>query len=296
MWCQPVSIATSLLPGESFEVFYRKFPDLTWVPFLPNPVVPNFDICGLQPGNYEIKIRKIQANGNPCKESTQSFSIGSLICIPILPITYDLPNAVIGEPYSVSIPFGGTLPATVTPVNVPSWMTVSIVGTNIVLSGMPTGVSLTDVPVEFSVDNCGEAPVNFSDTINVNAPVSGFTPILQMAPNEANPVCYDDVWIDFNVGNSSFTYEITLVDYMNTDQQSYDSPYPPVNLPPTGTVVTKYGAGSLSATRLRATTGGGGGIGFSGFDITIVEYYLGNPTGNSWASVFLGTLNNRTPC
>ena len=297
MWCQPISLDTSLLTGESFEVFYRKFPDLTWIPYLPNPLSNVFDICGLPDGNYELKARRIKADGTRCKESSATFTVGTVLCVGLLPITYDLPNAQIGIPYNVEIPFAGTLPASIVSSTMPSWMTIAIVGTNIVLSGLPTGAAVADVAVEFEVDNCAETPVSFADTINVTAPSSGFSPVVTSTPNLSNPVCYDDVQIDFNVGNPNFTYDITLEGLFGIDQMTYDSFYPAGTLP--GSLpynITKSGGGSPSLSRLRGTTGGGEGYGGSGFDITIVEYYLGVPTGLSWSSIFFGTLNNRTPC
>lgn len=296
MWCQPISVVTSLLTGESLEVFYRKFPDLTWIPFLPNPVTPNFDICGLQEGNYEVRIKKIQASGEACKESTKTFTIGDVICTGIPPITFDLPNAQIGVAYNVSIPVSGTLPLSISGITAPAWMIVSVVGSNVILSGMPTGAITNDVVVEFTVDNCAETPLTFSDTIDVTAPVSGFSPVVTEVPNQTNPTCYRDIQIDFNVANNNFTFDITLTALIGADQQSYDSIYPPVNIPSIPNTITKQGAGNVAITKLKATVGGGDITGASGFSVDIVEYYLGVPTGNSWIGFQFVSLNNDIPC
>ncbi len=296
MWCQPISLDTTLMTGESFEVFYRKFPDTTWIPYLPNPLSNVFDICGLVDGNYEIKARRVKADGTRCKESSATFTIGTVLCVGLLPITYDLPDASIGVPYNVTIPFAGTLPATIISSTLPAWMTISIVGTDIVLSGMPTGIPTNDVAVEFEIDNCAESSIIFADTINTTAPVSGFVPVVTETPNELSPICYRDIQIDFNVGNSNFSYDITFTALLGIDQLAYDGFYPSSPVPATPYNLTKTGGGSPSLTRLRGTVGGGAGYGVSGFSIDIIEYYLGAPTGNQWLGFVFGSLNNDVQC
>lgn len=53
-----------LTQGMSFQVKYRKLPDQTWVPFMPNPLTNTFTIPNLDDdGDYEAEIRTVCANG-----------------------------------------------------------------------------------------------------------------------------------------------------------------------------------------------------------------------------------------
>lgn len=53
-----------LTQGMSFQVKYRKIPEQTWIPFLPNPTSNTFTIPNLdEDGDYEAEIRTVCANG-----------------------------------------------------------------------------------------------------------------------------------------------------------------------------------------------------------------------------------------
>lgn len=67
-----------------------------------------------------------------------------------------LANATAGVPYGQDLPLLGTAPFTLSLVTKPSWMTIDIVGSQVVISGTPSGAHLGEnIPVSFEVLNCG---------------------------------------------------------------------------------------------------------------------------------------------
>jgi hypothetical protein len=85
-----------------------------------------------------------------------------------------LPNAVVGVAYSYSIPLTGTAPINITNIVKPSWMTMGVSGSAVVVNGTPTGGDVgTGITVSFDLDNCsGAGTKSYSDTIDVIAGAS----------------------------------------------------------------------------------------------------------------------------
>ena len=95
-------------------------------------------------------------------------------CVPASFITTPaIPNGSLAVPYSYTFYLAGDAPFTLNVISKPSWMTITLDGSLITLTGTPDA-SGTDIPVEFSVVNCDEAnTLSFSDTIDISEdPVS----------------------------------------------------------------------------------------------------------------------------
>ena len=127
---------------------------------------------------------------------------------------------------------------------------------------------------------------------------SGFTPAVTILGNNAySPSCYQDVEINYNIGNANFTYKTTIAS-IYTDAQTFDGIFTGSNAGLNlynGYTTTKQGAGNIAVSTLRATVGHGGGLGKSGTNVNIVEYYNGVATGRTWNFDFV-VYNSLSPC
>lgn len=121
-------------------------------------------------GLYEFKF---QMDGS-CNATTSSTFSGEGIeaptCVPItITGSSSLPEAHSGVLYSTGISTAGDVPTSVTDFVGPAWMTPSIFGTEVVLSGTPDiSDEGTGIPVSFTVHNaCGSD--DFSGSIDVTS-------------------------------------------------------------------------------------------------------------------------------
>jgi hypothetical protein len=98
-----------------------------------------------------------------------------------------LPDAIVGQPYDVTVAVLGTAPIVTTgAITKPTWMSIVITGNNIRFTGTPTSIA-TGQPVSFTLSNCaGTGTVLWSTTINVTPATA-------------------DLTISFNRFSSSFT-------------------------------------------------------------------------------------------
>jgi hypothetical protein len=110
---------------------------------------------------------------NACGSDThsQSINIGAA-CVPVSTnFTPSFPDGQVGEVYSYSFGLSGDTPYSLTNIVKPSWMTVAISGTDIVLSGTPIAEG-TSITVSFTINNaCGT--VDESQTIDVAPAATG---------------------------------------------------------------------------------------------------------------------------
>jgi hypothetical protein len=90
-------------------------------------------------------------------------------CVPAAIVPSDLPDATGGSPYNAIVNLTGTAPFSIGSIVKPSWMTISIVGSQVIFGGTPPDAAEDDSEVSFTIDNCGEDPQNFSQTIDVSA-------------------------------------------------------------------------------------------------------------------------------
>lgn len=100
-------------------------------------------------------------------------------CIPVAIVaigTDVLPNAISGIAYSASVDLTGTTPFTLSSIVKPSWMTVAVSGTQVLLTGTPSGGDIgTSIPVSFTVNNCSSDTASYSATMSVLAGASNGT-------------------------------------------------------------------------------------------------------------------------
>lgn len=78
-----------------------------------------------------------------------------------------LPDGIIGTAYSYTITLAGTAPFALTSIVKPTWMTIAVSGSNINFSGTPDATG-TGETISFTINNCTDNTVDFSDTIDVN--------------------------------------------------------------------------------------------------------------------------------
>lgn len=83
-----------------------------------------------------------------------------------------MPDAIAGQPYSFSVPIGGSSPFNIgiDGFTVPAWLTPpTIVGSNLVFTGTPTDDDVgTGVSISVTVTNCsGTQTATYNDTIDV---------------------------------------------------------------------------------------------------------------------------------
>ena len=90
-------------------------------------------------------------------------------CVAAAIVPSDLPDATGGSPYSAIVNLTGTAPFGISAITKPSWMTINLVGSQVILGGTPPDAAEDDVEVSFTIDNCAETPQNFSQTIDVSA-------------------------------------------------------------------------------------------------------------------------------
>lgn len=90
-------------------------------------------------------------------------------CLKLLmPLDTELPDGSSGVPYNYSFELTGTMPANLTEIVKPAWMSIDVVGSDVVFSGTPLAPA-ADVEVSFKVNNCHAVALPFFDTINIDA-------------------------------------------------------------------------------------------------------------------------------
>lgn len=95
--------------------------------------------------------------------------------VPCIAVSFDavsLPDGATGVPYESSFPISGTAPFNITAVTKPAWMSIDIIGGEVVISGTPDA-SGTGIAVSFTIENCSGDSAAFSDTIDVSASCVG---------------------------------------------------------------------------------------------------------------------------
>lgn len=156
-------------PANGYVVQYRPVGSVapyTQYPttFFSSPIV--FDDGGAQPDGTEYEGFIFSdcggSNfGNPVPWTTED-------CDPVGLPAINFPDAVVGIPYNYSFVVTGSAPFAITGVTKPAWMTISVVGNTVSFTGTPTGLTILNTPVEFTISNCsGGSTANVDETMNV---------------------------------------------------------------------------------------------------------------------------------
>lgn len=97
-----------------------------------------------------------------------SITIGASTCDAVaISGTPALPDGFVNTFYNYLFAVSGDGPFTLSNIVKPSWMTISVSGSNIVFSGVPSA-DATGVAVSFDINNCsGANSVSFSDTFDI---------------------------------------------------------------------------------------------------------------------------------
>lgn len=90
----------------------------------------------------------------------------------------DLPDGIVGIPYTATINISGTQPYTITGITKPTWMTINIgpTGQTVEIRGTPDTAD-TDIPVDFTMGGCSGSTQAFATTIDVTATTTNPNPI-----------------------------------------------------------------------------------------------------------------------
>lgn len=180
--CVPVEIVgESALPNGSIGIPYESSKELTGdQPYVLNvvnkPDWMTIDIDGTSlnfygtPDESADDLNVTLGITNECGEANMDTTIDVLDdCEAVVLGDDEAPAAVVDEPYSFSIPITGTAPYTLGATTLPSWMSASIDGTNLVLTGTPTEEAADD-PISVVVENsCGDDTYESAvSTVSIN--------------------------------------------------------------------------------------------------------------------------------
>lgn len=115
------------------------------------------------PATFKVIESEFILKNNNCADCRVPFS-----CVPVSFNEPVFANATIGQLYNVIITLNGTLPFSFVNEGIPNWMTATIEGNILTLSGTPT-VEASGVEIAFSVENCGgdDNYQHFDTTIDV---------------------------------------------------------------------------------------------------------------------------------
>lgn len=145
-----------------------EYVELTGSP-LANPgsgSTVNFPINGLDSDQLTFRVR---ANFDVCSTEWAIVVGEDAECVNVTFTAPDLPNAQVAVAYNENIPLGGSGPFVLSGITKPSWMSIQVIGNNVILAGIPDATG-TGVAVEFTVENCeGVGSQAFADTINIIA-------------------------------------------------------------------------------------------------------------------------------
>lgn len=118
-----------------------------------------------------------------------------------------LPDGEVGVAYSWESVISGDAPFELSSVVKPAWMSVSISGSSVFFSGIPT-TEATGVEVSFTLSNCsGGSSVNFSDTIDIQIEESEYNMIASVTGtgslNSIAPAFYLVMENEYPIDNTS---------------------------------------------------------------------------------------------
>ena len=233
----PYNFTISLSGDAPYSFITTSKPDFLNVSIAGNQVIfsgtPGNDIVGDGEINIEFS--------NPCGKVVLLETIPFAgMCTPVAisgsPI---LPDGQVGEVYSYSIPITGSTPFTFSGIVKPSWMTIALSGSNVLLSGTPDAAS-NNIQVSFTVNNCSSDSANFTDTIDIAPQPVPFNYTIAYTNNQNIPILllsdYNEVYngnysSDPVEGNSQYLPANNAFIYLNLPggqaiQQAYCNSVP----------------------------------------------------------------------
>lgn len=150
-------------PSAQFDIQYRIANSVdAWTSNIGS-IIPTRAIT-LPIGLYDFRFAGVgDCNTVP---SAEYEDYGISVCIPVAIVSSSvLPNGQVGVSYNVSISLSGTGPFAIENPIKPSWMSITVLGSTVQITGTPTDPG-TDIPVSFDITNCGGG-----DSVSVNSPI-----------------------------------------------------------------------------------------------------------------------------
>lgn len=150
-------------------------PDVNYVAAAGSPVVNpgsgttvNLVVSSLPSDQYTFRVR---ANFENCSSEWVTIVAEEPECVDVsFTLGAELLAATEEESYFMEIPLSGSGPFTLSGITKPSWMSIQIVGSILVISGTPPAASeASNVPVAFTVENCAEGSQAYAGTIDILA-------------------------------------------------------------------------------------------------------------------------------
>jgi hypothetical protein len=124
----------------------------------------NLVINGLDSNLYTFRVR---ANFEECSTEWTVVTAEDAPCVEVTFVAPVLPNGNVNVAYNQTINLGGTGPFVLTGITKPDWMSIQIIGNDVIIGGIPDAEG-TNITVAFTVENCaGAGSQAFSDQIDI---------------------------------------------------------------------------------------------------------------------------------
>lgn len=204
----PIYLATWDTDGDPVESYTMEMSldgGATWTPVTivtsqsSSELYYSLDNTNTSPVNHKLRLTP---NGGPGVLAC-STAIGTyLTCVPVAFVGIPTlpPHVSVGVPFLRTYNLTGTAPFTLTSIAKPSWLTISVSGNEIHLSGTPV-VEGEDIEVSFVVNNCSDSTVSFSDEFDAHSAPSYITGSDEPTVVDACKTRYEFV-VTATVGNS----------------------------------------------------------------------------------------------
>lgn len=162
----------------------------------------------------ELAVSLTVSNGCGFVAINQTINVSGAACIPVdIFAIPTLPNAYSTVAYSYGIPLAGSPTFTLSAITAPAWMTITIVGSSIQITGTPeSGDTGTDIPVLFTISNeCGS--FDFAGEINVQA----YGVVFGLATNQTGDSLNSSETTNLTNGVAGATVTIEVDGYTNSN-------------------------------------------------------------------------------
>jgi hypothetical protein len=122
-------------------------------------------------GAFAVNLTVTNCSGTGSSNYTAPFTVTATAgCVPVSVRLYSLPQAIINQAYSYTIPLLGDPPFLLDAnITKPGWMSIQITGSNLQFTGTPTQAAVA-AQVSLSVSNCsGANNITISGTVAVSS-------------------------------------------------------------------------------------------------------------------------------